>query len=159
MPLTKKEAADFLGVTIRSIEAYAAKGKLSTAKAKGTRGDITVYDEAELQKLKDERGQVSFIERPSQAEKPSTENLALARTEQSAALAALIDAFKQTKPAPTITDIAHKIILKLDEASALTGLSRATLREAIDSKKLKAKKIGKAWRIKRSDLDTFAAKL
>jgi excisionase family DNA binding protein len=158
MPLTKKEAADFLGVTIRSIEAYAAKGKLSTAKAKGTRGDITVYDEAELQKLKDERGQVSFIERPEQGEKPRTENLALIRPEQSAALAALIEAV-QKSAAPTTADAANKLLLKLDEASKLTGLSRAILREAIENKKLKAKIIGRAWRIKRIDLDAYISKL
>ncbi len=157
MPVTKKEAAEFLGVTIRSIEAYAAKGKLSTAKAKGTRGDITVYDEAELQKLKDERGQVSFVERPSQTEKPNTEYLALI-PQQSSALAALIEAIQKTT-APTTADAANKLLLKLDEASKLTGLSRAILREAIDSKKLKAKLIGRAWRIKRNDLDAYITRL
>jgi excisionase family DNA binding protein len=157
MPLTKKEAAAFLGVTIRSIEAYAAKGKLSTAKAKGTRGDITVYDEAELQKLKDERGQVFFIERPA-PENSTTENLAVIRPEQSAALAALIHAV-QSNAKPSTADAANKLLLKLDEASKLTGLSRAILREAIDSKKLKAKIIGRAWRIKRNDLDAYLTRL
>ncbi len=157
MPMTKKEAAAFLGVTIRSIEAYAAKGKLTPGKAKGTRGDITVYDEAELEKLKSERGQVTFLERPA-PENPTTENLALIRPEQNAALAALIHAV-QSSAEPSTVDAANKLLLKLDEASKLTGLSRAILRTAIDEKKLKSKIIGRAWRIKRSDLDAYIAKL
>jgi excisionase family DNA binding protein len=155
--MTKKEAAAFLGVTIRSIEAYAAKGKLTPGKAKGTRGDITVYDETELQKLKDERGQVTFLERPA-PEHPTTENLALMRPEQSTALAALIHAV-QSSAEPSTADAANKLLLKLDEASKLTGLSRIILRTAIDEKKLKAKIIGRAWRIKRTDLDAYVTKL
>jgi excisionase family DNA binding protein len=155
--MTKKEAADFLGVTIRSIEGYAAKGKLTPGKAKGTRGDITVYDEAELQKLKDERGHVTFLERAA-PENPTTENLALIRPEQDAALVALIQAI-QNSTEPSTADAANKLLLKLDEASKLTGLSRAILRTAIAEKKLKAKIIGRAWRIKRTDLDAYVTKL
>jgi excisionase family DNA binding protein len=55
--------------------------------------------------------------------------------------------------------IADKPLLKLDEATALTGLSRNTLREAIETKKLKGKMIGRAFRIKRDDLDEYIKKL
>jgi excisionase family DNA binding protein len=55
--------------------------------------------------------------------------------------------------------IADKPLLKLDEAAALTGLSRDTLRKAIKTKKLKGKMIGKAFRIKRNDLDEYIKKL
>jgi excisionase family DNA binding protein len=55
--------------------------------------------------------------------------------------------------------IADKPLLKLNEAAALTGLSRDTLRTAIDAKKLKGKLIGKAFRIKRDDLDEYIKKL
>jgi excisionase family DNA binding protein len=55
--------------------------------------------------------------------------------------------------------IADKPLLKLNEAAALTGLSRDTLRTAIDTKKLKGKMIGKAFRIKRDDLDEYIKKL
>jgi excisionase family DNA binding protein len=39
------------------------------------------------------------------------------------------------------------------------SLQRATLREAIDARKLKAKIIGRAWRVKRVDLDEYIEKL
>jgi excisionase family DNA binding protein len=41
----------------------------------------------------------------------------------------------------------------------LTGLSRATLRDAIEAGDLKAKMIGKAWRVKRGDLEAFVESL
>ncbi|WP_242054234.1 helix-turn-helix domain-containing protein [Nostoc parmelioides] len=47
----------------------------------------------------------------------------------------------------------------MPEAQALTGLSKEVLRSAIASGELKAKVIGKSWRIKRSDLETYIDKL
>jgi excisionase family DNA binding protein len=55
--------------------------------------------------------------------------------------------------------IESKPLLTLDEARALTGLSRNHLLEAFHAKKLKARVIGRAWRIKRSDLDAYLKKL
>ncbi len=55
--------------------------------------------------------------------------------------------------------IADKPLLILDEAAALTGLSRETLRTAIDTKELNGKLIGRAFRIKRDDLDEYIKKL
>ena len=51
--------------------------------------------------------------------------------------------------------IEEKLLLTLPEVQALTGLSRETLREAIKQNELSAKIIGKAWRIKRSDLEDY----
>jgi excisionase family DNA binding protein len=157
--LTKQEAADFLGVTIRSIEAYAAKGKLTPAKAKGQRGDITVYDEKEIEALKREREQIQYVPRPETAltvPDRAGQN-AIVRRRDVAEFIALIESARTATP--SIADLAAKPLLKLDEAKMLTGLSRRTLREAIDTGKLRAKRIGSAWRIKRDDLEQFIKKL
>ncbi len=156
--MTKQQAADYLGVTIRSIESYAAKGKLTPAKAKGSRGDITVYDEKELEQLKKEREQIQFVPRPELAA-PTTANppTALARRRDVAEFFKLIETARAA--APTVSDLAAKPLLKLNEVQTLTGLSRETLREAIDKGRLKAKLIGRAYRIKRADLDEFIKKL
>lgn len=53
----------------------------------------------------------------------------------------------------------EKLLLTLPEAAALTGLSRAFLKKAISDGALVAKPIGRLWRVKRSDLDTFIAAL
>jgi excisionase family DNA binding protein len=76
-------------------------------------------------------------------------------------LAAAVEVSERTekRTAHSISDIAHKIILTLAEASALTNLSRNHLRQAIEEKKLKARIIGRGWRVKRDDLDAYVKKL
>jgi excisionase family DNA binding protein len=59
----------------------------------------------------------------------------------------------------TVSDLAHKLTLSLAEAAQLSGLSRNHLRAAIEEKKLKARIIGRGWRVKRSDLEAYVVKL
>ncbi|PSF30451.1 excisionase [Aphanothece hegewaldii CCALA 016] len=59
---------------------------------------------------------------------------------------------------PTV-GIENKLLLTLKEVQALTGLSRETLREAIASGQLKAAIVGKAWRVKRKDLEEYIENL
>jgi excisionase family DNA binding protein len=59
----------------------------------------------------------------------------------------------------SLTDLAAKLTLSLMEASQLSGLSRGHLREAIEEKKLKARIIGRGWRVKRDDLEAYVKKL
>jgi excisionase family DNA binding protein len=63
------------------------------------------------------------------------------------------------QPAQPRVPVESKPLLKLDEASQLTGLSRQILREAIEQNKLKAKIVGRAWRIKRDALDQYLKNL
>jgi excisionase family DNA binding protein len=46
-------------------------------------------------------------------------------------------------------------MLTLPEASTLSNLSRGHLRDAIRGGRLKAKIIGRGWRVKRADLDLY----
>lgn len=165
MPLTKQEAADFLGVSPRTIEAYVSKGKLTPGRAKGKRGDINVYDETELQKLRDERGQITFVER---SEKPTNENpegqpqtAALARLTPSQAIEWLKDilATAASAKAQPYANVGAKILLSLPEAAELCSLSVNYLRESIKSRKLKAKIIGRGYKVKRTDLELFIKNL
>jgi excisionase family DNA binding protein len=55
--------------------------------------------------------------------------------------------------------VADKLLFTLSEAQGMTGLSRETLRDAIDNKKLKAKIIGRGWRVKRADLEAYVKRL
>jgi excisionase family DNA binding protein len=59
----------------------------------------------------------------------------------------------------SITDLAHKLTLSLVEASQLSGLSRNHLRAAIAEKKLKARIIGRGWKMSRAELEGYTAKL
>ena len=51
--------------------------------------------------------------------------------------------------------LADKLTLSLTEAALLSGLSRGHLREAIGEGKLKAKIIGRGWKLRRADLEKY----
>jgi excisionase family DNA binding protein len=179
MSKTKAEAAEFLGVGIRAVERYSEQGRLTVRYEKGKTRPVAVYDDKELQTLKEElkanidppmRPQVMKPANPEQdasgvsgAAATQQQSLALTSTIPTAtrAVKELADLFKLFENArqPTIIDLASKPLLKLDEASVLTGLSRQILRDAIKTKKLKAKIVGRAWRIKREDIDQFIKRI
>ncbi len=52
---------------------------------------------------------------------------------------------------------ADKLLLSLDEAQALTGLSRAHLRAAIGSGSLRAARAGRSWKVTRENLASYLA--
>lgn len=74
-------------------------------------------------------------------------------------LASIIEGLLSKGENQPVVAIADKLLLTMAEAQALTGLSREFLKDAIASGELKAKLIGKSWRIKRSDLDEYVDKL
>ncbi|WP_242578224.1 helix-turn-helix domain-containing protein, partial [Chroococcus sp. FPU101] len=74
----------------------------------------------------------------------------------------LTEAISYLKALPTAkptVGIENKLLLTLKEVQALTGLSRETLKEAIASNQLKAQIVGKAWRVKRKDLEEYIENL
>jgi excisionase family DNA binding protein len=163
--MNKKEAADYLGVSTRAIERYTSKGRLTPKYEPGRTGPAPVYDQAQLDELKKEMGDTPHA-RPAPAkhdnddksDKPAKSDALMRRPAQVENFAALIAALDKGRT-PSISDLSNKLILKLDEAAQLTGLSRGILREAIETGKLKARIIGRAWRIKRADLDSYVMKL
>ncbi len=160
MSKTKQEAADYLGVSTRAIEGYASKGRLSVTYTKGKRGQIALFDDAELEALKKELEQPSYPQRPTiqSPEQPRTQALvpfgvSTLVPSSNAQPESILSEYRRFVP------VADKLLLKLNEAQSLTGLSRLTLRAAIDEGTLKAQLIGRTWRIKRSDLESYIKKL
>jgi excisionase family DNA binding protein len=163
--MNKKEASEFLGISVRQVENYAKKdgGVLSVMKVKGKTGDVSVYDERELKKLKRELDS-KRAPRPSVIVE-SNESTELVRASDSRL--SDVSRFAETLMQMQIGNrkvgrdvaIENKPLLKLDEAAALTGLSRQILRDAIKAEELKARLIGRAYRIKRADLDAYIKKL
>jgi excisionase family DNA binding protein len=161
--MNKNDAAAFLEIGIRSLERYTGAGKVQAQKLKVKTGFALDYDPAELERFKavleaerQEAGQPSPMSPPH-----SPTALAVRQPRTLANVAASVanghgDAFT----AAMVTQaIAVKLLLNLAECQALTGLSRATLRDAIDAGDLKAKMIGKAFRVKRGDLEAFVESL
>jgi len=98
------------------------------------------------------------------AQTPETEPRSLVRLSDVAPFTGLAQALqnlleaKPRAPVPTLS-LADKLTLSLMEAAQLAGLSRNHLREAITEGKLKARIIGRGWRVKRSDLDAYVRRL
>ncbi len=158
--MNKKEAAARLNVTTRQVEHYVSKGRLTVAYVRGKTGKQSDYDESEVERLKTELETPDAPITALQAANSPVVGL-VAPQERERFLHALeaLSNNRSTNPQPTISDLAVKPLLTLSEAQVLTGLSRATLRDAIDAKRLKAQIIGRAWRVKRDDLDAYVRKL
>lgn len=155
--MDKKQVAEFLSVTIRAVERYQQQGKLNPQYTKGKTSMKAVYDDEEVKRLKEE------LEAPPAIEMtPSTTTTAVAKRGDVApviaALAQLLEERQEGKGKPQQVPVESKPLLKISEAQALTGLSRDTLKEAIEKKKLKARKEGKAYRITRKALDEYITK-
>jgi excisionase family DNA binding protein len=150
--MDKESAASFLNVSVRTLQRWTKQGKISIKYKHGKSGATADYNEQELATFKEELENTTYT--------PATaENQALAPVNRGAEqLLALLDKLRPepTKPAVPIAD---KLILDLKEVQALTHLSRADLLESVKSKRLKAAKKGRGWKVKRADLDKFVKNL
>jgi excisionase family DNA binding protein len=152
--MNKETAAESLGISVRSLQRLVQSGKISVTYKRGDSGkQEAIFDSEEIENYKHERD-VETV-KPSTA---TTGDTALARSDASQFLEVFRQALRPEQK-PVAVAIADKPLLKLDEAAALTGLSRDILRKAIDTKDLKGKMIGRAYRVKRHDLDKFIEKL
>lgn len=164
--MNKSEAAEYLGISTRQVTNYARQGKLSVHYEKGKTGDVATFDERELRKLKAEldrkrtpRPGVSHATDTPSSEGSETLPALASRPSNLPALQNLFAALLSGKATPAPTAPGEKILLDLKDCRALTGLSDGLLRVAIHSGKLKGKIIGKAYRVKRADLDAYIKKL
>jgi excisionase family DNA binding protein len=153
--MDKESAAKFLNVSTRSLQRYTTQGKIAVAYKHGKTGAEADYDESELKRFKEQQESVTY--QPAQQIAGERQSLATIPLETLSTkdnqLLTILEALRPSKKATV--PIESKLLLKLNEAAALTGLSRQTLRTAIDNKKLKAQISAKAWRIKRADLENF----
>lgn len=161
--MNREEAADELGISIRSLQRTVKAGKLTVTYKRGESGkQEAFFDPDEIARYKQEM-ESETVKPAVTAPEATTGDMALARIDAPQFFNALqrfvADGAKATNHSHPQVGIENKPLLKLDEASTLTGLSRHILREAINTEKLKAKIVGRAWRIKREDLDLFIKKL
>jgi excisionase family DNA binding protein len=174
--MNKKEAAEFLGCSPRQLERYTKENKIGVRYEKGRTRPTPVYDEGELRHFKEKLERPVYrpaVERAGAVGQP-IQSIAtqddgvlslLSQSSQIETLARLLEAvgtqaaIPQKPSPPDATQAAAKLLLTLSECQTLTGLSRATLRAAIDAKQLKAKQIGRAWRVKRVDIENYVVGL
>jgi excisionase family DNA binding protein len=161
--MNREEAAQELGISVRSLQRAVKRGALQVKYKRGVSGKHeAVFDSEEVARFKEEMEREVIPEPAPPA--TTSDTTALARIDAPEARNALIQLLERAnkldeKQSTPLVAIENKPLLKLDEASILTGLSRKILRDAIEAKKLKAKIIGKAWRIKRENLNQFLKNL
>jgi excisionase family DNA binding protein len=152
--MNKETAAEALGISIRSLQRLVQSEKISVTYKRGESGkQEAIFNANEIEIYKQQRDVESV--KPAAA---TINDTALARNDANQFLQVLRQAITPETKAAGVP-IADKPLLKLDEAAALTGLSRDTLRQAIDTDELKGRLIGRAFRIKRADLDSYIKKL
>jgi excisionase family DNA binding protein len=174
--LTKEEAATYLGTSERSIERMVKAGKLAVTYQQGARKPVPLYAESDLDAvrvvshpiaakeatkatsdkgdsdLNDTRGAIVPVGFSSQDAFAQLVSIATAAATEAVVRAT---ADKGDSDKNDLSPVAYKLLLSLEEASALTGLSTARLRAAIGEEKLVARKVGRAWKMRRSDVVRF----
>ena len=175
MSLSKEEAAKFLGVSVRSVENYVKQGKIGVKYVKGSRGRKARYEQSELEELRNtltqETHKPTLVPETSQSpENLAPQNYQLAETLEKfiipiasafTEMTRAVERIEQKQPdqASISVPIESKILLTLKEARALTSMSENSLREAIKAEELPAKRLGRGWKIKRTDLDRYVENL
>jgi excisionase family DNA binding protein len=153
--MNKEDAAKQLGISVRSLQRLVQSEKISVTYKRGDSGkQEAIFNPDEIGNYKQQRD----VETVRSANATNSDT-ALARSDATQFFELIRNAIMPTEVKNVSVGIADKPLLKLDEASALTGLSRDTLRKAIDAKELKGKIIGRAYRIKRADLDSYIKNL
>jgi excisionase family DNA binding protein len=162
--MNKKEASEILGVSIRLVEKYAAEGRLGKITyIRGKTGKQAEYNQDAVENLK------AALESPDTALTTNSPDARLFAAKLVEAMAsreqAHVEAIRRLLSGSTeetrsaSVRVSEKILLNLTDCRLLTGLSQSTLKDAIKSEKLKAKIVGRGWKVKRRDLDEFIKNL
>jgi excisionase family DNA binding protein len=146
--MNKKEVAEYLKVSTRIVEKYASENRLGEVTyIRGKTGKQAEYDRKAVENLK------------RTLESPDT-SLATKSPDARLFAAQLVEALairEQPRNEPIRTS--EKILLSLIDCRLLTGLSDTNLRDAIHDNRLKARIIGRGWKIKRQDLEEYVDNL
>jgi excisionase family DNA binding protein len=179
--MNKKEAAEFLGVSEKTVERYKSAGKLSArlkriVGADGKSRKVLDFNQSDMERLQRElSGNVVFPEITDRHAQTETQTDTDGQTQLDTANFAgnELSIYGQTPTAnlfgiifKSIETVSErhlqtsnrfqKLVLTVDEAAAVSGLPKAYIDRAIKKDgSLKATKIGGRYRIKRQDLDEF----
>ncbi len=183
--MNKKEAAEVLGISTRALERYIGLSRISVSYVRGRTGKEARFDAAEVERFREElenrttaSGAVTDEAAPSPATAPPNASRlsglsgsqALESSAARGSMAALGEAIaallqgqqtpgKRARETATVADLSHKLSLSVKEAARLSGLSEGHLRAAIGAGKLKARVIGKGYRISPDTLRAYVKKV
>jgi excisionase family DNA binding protein len=165
--MNRKEVADALGCSEKTVSRYIGSGKLPViSRERG--GAVNVSPEA-VEDLRDRleaerlalgtgQGDTGLAVAPRGTITPkgptAQETLAMmVAVATEAATEAVLKASHEASGRPS--EVSFKTVLTIDEAHTLTGFSSGRLKAAIKAGDLKAGKVGRGWVIRRADLDAW----
>lgn len=155
-----KEAAEYLQISVKTLERRIAAGDIAVAYVPGGTGKQRTFDRSELDRFK----------RAEEEKTVATTYVARPRVVTVARDAALISngsgdaALSQLAPLALIerftlaleSNHAPKVLLTLQEAAELTGLSVNHLRKGIHAGELDGRLIGRGYKVRPADARAFA---
>jgi len=161
-----KEAAEYLGISVKTLERKIASGDVSVAYVPGATGKQRTFERAELDRFKDAETArahaTTYVARPRVAPDVTSPSQALQRAggEQGIAMFASLvaDALQAREaqgngiPAVPLRD---KMTLSFKEASRLSGVPESHLRTAYADGALRGAKIGRGVRVIPDDVRKY----
>lgn len=171
--MNKEQAAAALGITVRTLQRHMAAHRIGFAMRKTATGEEATFSQEEVARFKAQRDALTETVTPAanvsevvgHAPSQALEHVSNSQTIEALGRA-IADALQATQtPAdghraePSIADLSHKLALNLAEAARVSGLSANHLRGAIHEGKLKAKIVGRGWKIAPDALKTYVGKV
>ena len=156
---SKKQAAEFLGVSTRAIERAVRRGHLPAQYRPGKHGRMAWFAPEDLSRYRNfqqVRAPLGFTSAVLEPKRQS--GITIGTITPLAALETELNPAgrkQSVNPVP----LNQRLMLSIADAALLSGLPRNFLLESIQSEKLKGVKIGRSVLVKRLDLETFVARL
>lgn len=179
--MNKAEAAKYLEISERSLERYTSNNEISVRYERGKTKPVPVYEQADLDIFKakmnrpvhkpavermasDSDNGATGLATPGAnpmvspeamfqlieaVSKATAREVTLALSEKATVAPESDNSAKPTVP------VESKLILTLEEAHLLSGLSIDRLKKGIKEEQLKARKEGRGWKVRRADLESF----
>lgn len=156
LEMTKTEASEFLGVSEKTISRYVSSGKLLARYVAGKTGKQLEFDADELERFKSEAiTPVEVRQDRTTALVPAVPSAATSELFAEFVRAVIAETGQDKRAVPT----SEKMVLSLDEATALSGVPRSVLNEARRDGRLKSQRIGRGYKVLRADLEAFVMEL
>lgn len=125
--MNKKVAAAYLGLSTRQLENYARAGRVTVRKERGKTGDISVYDEDEINQLKSELDAKRGVVQPAVLREPAATAEAEPNgnghdLESSEVVRAFASQLSQLTPQEFIAQLASAILAQAEQRQAARQL-------------------------------------
>jgi hypothetical protein len=165
--MRKKDAAKYVGCSVRSLENYTSQGRVTVKYEKSKTRPVAIYTRADLDRLKADLNSTLYAPAVSTREEGMRgEGESIVRRESATdlvlVLTRIFEAMQELagkEREPSIVELAHMPLLKLKEAERYSNLSRAELLEAIATNDLKATQTAEGeWKIRREVLEEYIRK-